>query len=116
MARVRHRRTVRWLAFVLVLAMLPTVELLEQGAHAVEHAFAGEPADHDAHHEDHDPADEHGCTGLVHVCGGHHGLGVAPSLPAAVLVAYDIGLVEPLAPADLHDLAGRAPPHRPPIA
>ncbi len=102
----------RWLAVLIVLALLPTGELIEQGVHVAEHAFA----DHDAHHEDHDPAEEHGCTGLVHVCGGHHGLGVTPSLATPVLVGSEIGLVEPLTPSDLHDLAQRQPPHRPPIA
>jgi len=108
--------SVRWLAIVFVLALLPTVELVEQGVHAVEHVLAGEPAGHDAHHEDHDPADEHGCTQLVHVCGGHHGFGLTPAVPAAAAVrAVTVAAVSTI-PLELHDLASREPPHRPPIA
>jgi hypothetical protein len=106
----------RWLAIVFVLALLPTVELVEQGAHAVEHVLVGEPADHDAHHEEHDPADEHGCTQLVHVCGLHHGFGLTPAVATPPLVLTATGAAAPLAPIDLHDLASREPPHRPPIA
>lgn len=105
----------RWLALVFVLALLPTVELVEQGVHELEHVLAGEVAGHDAHHEEHDPAEEHGCTGLVHVCGGHHGLGVAASLPAPVLVGYEVGVIAPITITDLHGLSTREPPHRPPI-
>jgi hypothetical protein len=105
----------RWLAIAIVLALLPTVELVEQGAHVIEHALHHDAVDHDAHHDDHDPAEEHGCTELVHVCGGHHGFGVTPTLRAPVTVERQLAAVDPLAPSDLHDLAAPEPPHRPPI-
>ncbi len=105
----------RWLAFLLVLTFLPTVELVEQGVHAAEHVLVGDPADHDAHHDDHDPTDEHGCTQLMHVCGGHNGFGVTPALPVAGIAHYEIGAIASIAAIDLHDLAAREPPHRPPI-
>lgn len=115
---MRHRRGLqaRWLAVLFVLALLPTVELVEQGAHAVEHVLVGEPAGHDAHHDGHDPADEHGCTQLVHVCGAHHGFGLTPALPAPLLARFEIAALAARSPQDLHDLAAREPQHRPPIA
>jgi hypothetical protein len=123
--------SVRWLALLLVLALLPTAELVEQGAHVVEHVVRGEAADHDAHHDarDNDQGahddgdghgdshDEHACTGLVHVCGGGHGAGLTatrhvPALAGGVVVAF----AELAPPHDLRDLAALPPPHRPPIA
>jgi hypothetical protein len=33
-----------------------------------------------------------------------------------MIVRYQIGAIEPVAAADLHDLPAPEPPHRPPIA
>jgi hypothetical protein len=107
--------SVRWLVLVLVLALLPAAELAEQGLHVVEHALAGDASDHDPHHGGLDPAEEHGCTGLVHVCGGQHGVGVAPTRLGAEVVASAVTSAGPLPPRDLRDLAAREPEYRPPI-
>jgi hypothetical protein len=106
----------RVIALLLMLALLPSAELVEQAAHVIEHVVGGEAAGHDAHHESHDPADEHGCTGLVHVCGAHHGAGIASTASIPLMASRHRGLAAVIVPSDLHDLAATAPPHRPPIA
>ncbi len=105
----------RWLALVFVLALLPSAELVEQAVHVVEHALAGEDPGHGAHHDV--PAGEHGCTELVHVCGGHHGAGLSVTSLVPVASAHAVAARAPtVAPHDLDDLAAVTPPHRPPIA
>ena len=106
----------RVLALLVVLALLPTIEVVEQAAHVVEHVLAGEAPDHDAHHDEHDAGDEHGCTPLVHLCGGHQGLGMAPGVVASIALAFETSAPASLLPLDLTDLATREPMYRPPIA
>ena len=104
----------RWLALLLLLAVLPTVELTEQGIHVIEHLFEGDPATHSAHHDE-EPGDEHGCTGLVHLCSCHHAqvtpAGIAISV-SVVEMQHTITIAWPSSLADLNTLE---PPHRPPI-
>jgi hypothetical protein len=105
---------VRILALLLLLAVLPTVELTEQVAHVVEHALHDQGGDaHDAHHSE--PADEHGCTGLVHLCGLHAQVTLGAT---GVLVRHlETRVALPVAaPRSLDDLTAREPVHRPPIA
>ena len=102
----------RALAVLLLVAVLPTVELAEQLAHVVEHVFHAEAPDHSAHHDEH-PADEHGCTSLVHLC--------AHPVPVTMVSAPDLrtsescALVMITSPPVLVDKNAVEPPQRPPI-
>ncbi len=105
----------RVIAILLLLAVLPTVELAEQVEHAIAHVLDAEPADHGAHHDE-APGDEHGCTGLVHLCSCHH---TQVTVALAVMVSHTTessGAVDIAAPKSLADLTTPEPAHRPPIA
>lgn len=104
----------RLLALVLLLAVLPTVEVTEQIVHLVEHALEADVPDHTAHHDE-SQGDEHGCTGLVHLCSCHH---AQVTFAVPVMTASTIETLESLAsetPHELVDLNSLEPPHRPPI-
>jgi hypothetical protein len=104
----------RTVAFLVLLAVLPTVELTEQVVHVVEHALAAEVADHAAHHDGSED-EEHGCTSLVHLCGCHHAQ-VTPALALTVSRAIEAnGTLSVTVPDSLVDLTSHEPPHRPPI-
>jgi len=106
---------VRVLAFLLLLAVLPTVELVEQATHVVEHMFENDVPDHSAHH-DGKAGDEHGCTGLVHLCACHQAQ-VTTSVAILQTQRVDIkAAVASVAPMLLFDLTSQEPAHRPPIA
>ena len=104
----------RALAILLLLAVLPTAELAEQLVHVIEHALQAESPTHSAHH-DAEPGDEHGCTGLVHLCATHQAQVATFSAPQVTaietlaVVALDI-------PPPLLDKTALAPPQRPPIS
>ena len=104
----------RVLAILLLLAVLPTVELAEQLTHVIEHALQGDPAGHGAHH-DHDgqPADEHGCTGLVHLC-AHQAQVTAATAPRVEQRIETIAVVAIGLPPQLVDRNALEPPQRPP--
>jgi hypothetical protein len=105
----------RLLALLLLLAVLPSVEVGEQLEHAVVHLLDGEAPDHSAHHEQ-QPGDEHGCTGLIHLCSCHHAQVTAAfvvDVTAAIRAASSQSLERP---RDLVGLGSLEPPHRPPIA
>ena len=104
----------RLLALVLLLAVLPTVELSEQLEHVVSHLFEGDAPEHPAHHDS--DGDEHGCTGLIHICGCHQA-----QVTTAALIATPGKFVAARSqqsdrPRSLTDLNLLEPPHRPPIA
>lgn len=105
----------RLLALLLLLAVLPTAEVTEQAIHLIEHAVHGDEPDHLAHHDD-THGDEHGCTGLMHLCGCHYtqitfALDVVSTRAVETLESVTAGL-----PPVLIDLNSLEPPHRPPIA
>ena len=105
----------RAIALLVLFAVLPTAELVEQVVHVVEHVTHAEAADHGAHHDEHE-GDEHGCTGLVHLCACHHaqvtlGVGIVQSV---TMVAATFLESEP--PSSLVDLTNPEPAQRPPIA
>lgn len=104
----------RLVALLVLLAVLPTAELTEQLAHAIEHVVHGDAPDHSAHH-DQSQGDEHGCTGLVHLCGCHQAqvtTNVAILAPRGIEIAASLGID---VPASLVDLTSLEPAHRPPI-
>jgi hypothetical protein len=103
-------------ALLLLFAVLPTAELAEQVAHVVEHVLHDEPAVHSAHHDGERPAggDEHGCTGLIHLCGCHQALLTSPTAPATLSVEI-LDTMAIQGPHSLHDQRSLEPPHRPPI-
>lgn len=103
----------RILALLVLLAVLPTVELAEQMIHAVEHVLHDEVADHDAHHGE--AGDEHGCTGLVHLCGLHAQVTVGATVTPAMTIE-DRGALPLDVPPSLHDQRSLEPAHRPPIS
>lgn len=105
----------RAIALLVLFAVLPTAEMTEQIIHLVEHVFHAEAPDHTAHHDE-STSDEHGCTGLVHLCGCHHAQ-VTESF--AIVTSRAMETSEALvldAPASLADLTSLEPAHRPPIA
>lgn len=103
----------RLVALLVLLAVLPTAELAEQVVHVVEHALHVEAPDHGAHHDD-SQGDEHGCTGLVHLCGHHPQITAGVPMVAARTIEIAAALVSD-APASLTDLTSLEPAHRPPI-
>ena len=105
----------RLLALLLLFAVLPTAELTEQAIHVVEHVLAHEDPGHSAHH-DAEPGDEHGCTGLVHLCGHHMTQITAAHVALAITATITPELLAVAAPSALVDLNALEPPHRPPIA
>ncbi len=104
----------RLIALVLLLAVLPTAEVAEQVAHVVEHALEAEAPDHAAHHDD-TQSDEHGCTGLVHLCSCHHTQATVTAGVLATSSARTVAFVAAELPPRLVDLNAPEPPHRPPI-
>jgi hypothetical protein len=105
----------RLLALLVLLAVLPTVELTEQVAHAVEHVLEADAPDHTAHH-DGEEGDEHGCTGLVHLCSCHHTQVIAWA-PIVTASGFELAAALTIAPpASLTDLNSLEPAQRPPIA
>jgi hypothetical protein len=103
----------RLLALLVLLAVVPSVELVEQLEHAVAHVFEGEAPEHSAHHDE--QSDEHGCTGLVHLCSCHQ---AQVTFAAVERVRAQIESGEsPSAesPPRLTDLNSLEPPQRPPI-
>jgi hypothetical protein len=105
---------VRVLAILLLLAVLPTVELAEQLVHVVEHALHAETPDHSAHH-DAEPGDEHGCTGLVHLCATHQAQVTTQAAPQPVVSIETLAVMTIDLPPALTDKNALEPPHRPPI-
>lgn len=106
--------SLRLIGLLLLLAVLPTVEVAEQVAHVVEHALAAEAPDHAAHHDD-TQSDEHGCTGLVHLCSCHHTQATVTAAGSAPSGAETVVFVGAELPPRLVDLNAPEPPHRPPI-
>jgi hypothetical protein len=103
------------LSLLLLLAVVPTVELAEQLAHVIDHAVEGDAPDHAAHH-DGTEGDEHGCTGLIHLCSCHHA-SVTAAAPAPAMSAVELlRAVVARPPPSLVDLNSLEPPNRPPIA
>jgi hypothetical protein len=104
----------RLLALLVLLAVLPTAELTEQVAHVMAHVLDGEESGHSAHHDE-SQGDEHGCTGLVHLCSCHR-TQVTAALPIAASRSFEIAeALSSAAPASLADLTSLEPAQRPPI-
>jgi hypothetical protein len=103
----------RLLALLVLLAVLPTAELAEQAIHLVEHALEGEAPDHSAHH-DGAPGDEHGCTGLVHLCTCHHAQVTAAIAVTATPTLETLDRLAAEVPPPLSDLHSLEPAQRPP--
>ena len=101
------------LALLLLLAVLPSMELVEQVVHVIEHALHAEVTDHSAHH-DAEPGDEHGCTGLVHLC-AHQAQVTAATAPRIDQRIETLAVVAIALPPQLADKHALEPPHRPPI-
>jgi hypothetical protein len=104
---------VRGLAILLLLAVLPSAELVEQLVHVIEHVAHGETPGHSAHH-DADAGDEHGCTGLVHLCATNQSQVTTFALPT-MTTNETIAVVIVALPPPLSDKTALEPPHRPPI-
>ncbi|HVK84876.1 MAG TPA: hypothetical protein VM513_12245 [Kofleriaceae bacterium] len=105
----------RLLALLLLFAVVPTAELVEQTAHLVGHAFEAEAADHSAHHDD-TQSDEHGCTGLVHLCACHQTQVTQPPVISTYITAKQLASLPAVVPQGLADQHRAEPAQRPPIA
>jgi len=103
------------LALLLLLAVLPSMELAEQLAHVIEHALHAESPGHSAHH-DVEPGDEHGCTGLVHLCTTHQAQVTSTPIPRIERSIETLAVVALALPVPLLDKNALEPPHRPPIS
>src|SRR5688572_24221850 len=101
----------RVIAFLVLLAVLPTVELAEQVHHFIDHVVAAEAADHTAHHDE-APADEHGCTGLIHLCSCHHSQVTIAFVILESKSIESIDTVSVVAPKTLADLNSPEPAQR----
>lgn len=103
----------RFLALLIVAALLPTFEVTEQAAHIVEHFVEGGDLAHSAHHEGDPDCCDH-CGGLVHVCATHQTLAVTPVVATAMRLEH-LRRTVVHAPSTLRDLEAREPADRPPI-
>ena len=104
----------RLLALLLLVAVLPSFELAEQIEHAIVHVVQGDPADHSAHHDE-DVGDEHGCTGLVHLCACHHTQVTAATALQLSSSVETFRALQVYPPQSLVAQSMLEPPHRPPI-
>jgi hypothetical protein len=103
----------RVIALFVLLAVLPTVELVEQVEHFIHHVVAAELADHPAHHDA--APDEHGCTSLIHLCSCHHSQATIAFTIVESRSIESIDTVSIVAPRSLVDLTSPEPAVRPPI-
>ena len=108
------RVPLRFLALVVLLAVLPTAEVGEQLVHFAEHALEGEAPDHPAHHDE-TSGDEHGCTGLMHLCACHHTQVTAATALQLSSSVETFRALQVYPPQSLVDQSMLEPPHRPPI-
>jgi hypothetical protein len=104
----------RAIALLVLLVVLPTAELTEQVAHLIEHIADAEVPDHTAHHDD-SQGDEHGCTGLVHLCSCHHTQVTASVAFVTVRGIETTAAITIATPDSLADLTSLEPAYRPPI-
>lgn len=104
----------RWLAILMLVTVLPTVELGEQAVHVIEHLFEGDSPDHSAHHDE-SQGDEHGCTGLVHLCNCHQAQVTAAVFAIDMIATETHQAITITGPPTLVDLNTLEPLHRPPI-
>jgi hypothetical protein len=105
----------RVVALLALVTVMPTVELAEQAMHAIDHLAEADVPDHDAHHEPGGAEDEHGCTGLIHLCSCHRTLSTGPVAVAAPVGIETLDTLAGAGPPSLHDVTSLEPPHRPPI-
>lgn len=101
------------LALVIVLALVPTVEVVEQAVHLVEHGAGVD--EHDLGHHDHDDDGANGCAELSHLNGA--GLGLVDRVPVVTAAAPPTATstLDFLAVDAWRDRGSPPPPHRPPI-
>ena len=107
----------RLLAVLLVLAMWPALgETVETVVHLAEHGdLAHDPTDH----PDENPlgSDEHGCSGMFHLCAtGHVSVTYSPIAPASVRRPAPPQLLGVTEPLEARGQDAPMPPIRPPIA
>jgi len=105
----------RLLSLLLLFAVLPTAELVEQTVHVVGHALEADAPDHDAHHDD-SQSDEHGCTGLVHLCSCHQTQVTQAVALHVHATEQQLASLPTVVPPSLVDQRSLEPAQRPPIA
>lgn len=106
----------RFLALLLVLTILPfTGEVLELGIHWVEHGDVAH-ADTDEHGSAPLGSDEHGCSGLFHMCACHTAQATTPQVNLAIAPVSTDQQVDACAPPRQDGCDAPAPTIRPPIA
>ncbi len=106
----------RLLALMLVFAILPvTGEVVELVVHWAQHGDVSHAAD-DAHGSDPLGTDEHGCSGLFHLCACHSAQATTPQTNSVVPHVTCDRSVATIAFLSRDGLGAPAPSIRPPIA
>lgn len=105
----------RLLALLLLFAVLPTAELVEQTVHVISHGLDADAPAHRTHHDD-SQSDEHGCTGLVHLCSCHQTQVTQPMALHSYVTEQQLASLPSLLPRGLVDQRSLEPAQRPPIA
>lgn len=107
----------RLLAVLLVLALWPALgETVELAVHLAEHGDLAH-APHDAHEGEPLGANEHGCSGVFHLCsGGHVSATSAPHVVTSVVALARVTTPATPPPLSREGQHEPAPELRPPIA
>lgn len=106
----------RLLAFLLVLSILPvTGEVVELVVHWGQHGDVAH-GDSDEHESAPLGSDEHGCSGLFHMCACHTAQATTPQESVATSLVTTDRRVDVLAPPRHDGCDAPAPTIRPPIA
>lgn len=110
----------RFLAFLLILSLLPvTSELIEAVSHYAEHGDLAHADSHAASNEHDSPPlgeDEHGCAGTFHLCACHTAVALAPSVTVPLTAFDQTRSVLAISPAGRIGQGLPAPDLRPPIS
>lgn len=101
------------LALIVVLALVPTVEVVEQAVHLIEHGAGVD--EHDLGHHDHGDDGANGCAELSHLSGAGLGPVSDPRVVTAAAPSAATSTLDYLAVDAWRDRGSPPPPHRPPI-
>lgn len=105
----------RFLALLLVLAIVPaTGEVIELAVHLAQHGDVAHDAG-DTHDGAPLGADEHGCSGLFHMCGCHTAPAMTPPPSVATAIVPPVRRIAVVPPAARDGRGAPAPSFRPPI-
>lgn len=98
----------------MTLSLLPTVEVVEAVVHWIDHGDLAHSSQ--AEHGNELGTDEHGCTGIFHLCGCHTASVIAPAGREDVRGLWVTDGEASFSSVERAGLGANAPPIRPPIA